>query len=552
MQKTWLQDIILLTILIGILFAAFLGNRPLATPDEGRYSEIPREMVVTGDYVTPHINYIKYFEKPPFFYWVQTSAVKLFGLSEWSMRSMTALMGLLGCLLTYCTARQLYNRRSGWLASLILATSLLYYAMARFITIDMTLTTLLTACLFSFILGTQQPPGKKRNIYMWSMYVFSALAMLTKGLIGIIFPGMIIFAWMLMFNDWKNLKTYCLPSGILMWLAITLPWHILVQLRNPEFFHYYFIKQQFARYLTPVEHREQPYWFLITTLITGFLPWIVFLIPAIRHNLPPSWQERTQQKTAIFFMLWAGLIYLFFQCSHSLLPPYLLPIFPALAILTARYLDFAWQQTKLRAISAGLWTITVITTLAFVALGICIYQFHLIPNDKFFWLTAVVALSMAIITLVFYYRYNVKTALIIFFIGACCTLTLANTAVTPFTTNSIKPLALLLKPQLKSNDQVISYHGYYQDLPFYLQRRIIMVGWGVSELNFGMQHQNMQNWLINDNTLWNEWRGSTQMFMFLSRDDYNALLKNSPAPMHLLAQTEKNVLVTNQIIGLPQ
>jgi 4-amino-4-deoxy-L-arabinose transferase-like glycosyltransferase len=551
-HKTWFQDIILLTLLIGTLFAAFLGSRPLSVPDEARYSEIPREMVVTHDYVTPTINYIKYFEKPPFFYWMQTTAIKAFGLSEWSMRSITALMGLLGCLFTYCTARQLYNRRSGLLASLILATSFLYYAMARFITIDMTLTTLLAASLFSFILGTQQPPGKKRSIYMWSMYAFSALAMLTKGLIGIIFPGMIIFVWMLIFNDWKNLKTYCLPTGILIWLAIALPWHILMQLRNPEFFHYYFIKQQFARYLTPVEHREQPYWFLLITLIAGFLPWIIFLIPALRHNLPPSWQQRTQQKTAIFFMLWAGLIFLFFQCSHSLLPPYILPIFPALAILTARYFGFAWDKIKLRGISTGLWTVTLGMVLVFIALAVCIFQYHLIPNDKFFWLTAVIALLMAIITLIFYYRHNVKTALIIFFIGTSCTLTSANLAVTPFTANSIKPLALFLKPELKPNAQVLSYHGYYQDLPFYLQRRIIMAGWGVSELGFGLQHQNMQNWLITDKTLWNEWRGPIQMFMFLSRADYNSLIKHYPTHMYVLAQTKKNLLVTNHKIGTPQ
>ena len=549
MQKTWLQDIILLTLLIGTLFTLFLGTRPLSTPDEARYSEIPREMVVTGDYVTPHINYIKYFEKPPFFYWMQASAIKLFGLSEWSMRSTTALMGLLGCLFTYIAARKLFTRRCGWLASLILATSLLYYLMARFITIDMTLTTLLTASLFSFLLGVHEPTGKKRNLCMWSMYAFSALAMLTKGLVGVIFPGMIIFVWMAIFNDWKNLKTYCLPTGILIWLAIALPWHILVQLRNPEFFHYYFIKQQFARYLTPIENREQPFWFLSTTLIVGFVPWIVFLIPTVRYNLPSSWQQRSQQKPAIFLLLWVALIFIFFQFSNSLLIPYILPVFPALAVLTARYLDSLWETKYKPSIYVGLWIFLTITIALLIVTIANVVYLHLLPNSKFLLLISSLLLCTAITALGFYKRYNIKTAIIALIVGFSTTLTLINLGTAPFTTTSIKPLAIQLKAILKPNNSVLIYHGYAQDLPFYLQRRVVLVAPGNSELSFGMQHQNMSGWLISDETLWQDWRNSKRLFMLMDRYNYMQLLKNSPAPIYVIAQNSKSVIVTNQRVN---
>lgn len=549
-DKSLLQDLLLLTLLIGILFGTLLGSRPLAVPDEARYSEIPREMLANNDLITPRLNYIKYFEKPAFFYWLQAGVIKTLGINEWALRLTTAFMGLLGCLMTYCTARELYGRTTGWLASLILATSILYFAMARFITLDMTLTVLLAGSLFSFILGTRKPAGTPRNIYMWSMYTFAALATLTKGLIGIVFPGMIIFAWILLMNNWRDLKTYCIPSGIFLWLLITLPWHILVQIHNPEFFHFYVIEQHFARYFTNYADRNQPLWYLPAFLISGFFPWIALLPQALKFNWP-SWKLRHQHPEAIFFMLWAAIIYLFFQCSHSQLPPYVLPVFPPLAILVGRYLSQLWQnETATLGFKVGIYLIAAAFLAAAIGIGVVIHWqlIDAITPDvvPYFWIIAFLATVVALIIFISTWRNKVKMTFIALITGMALLLLSANLIHPVFDQKSIKPLAMLLKPILKSNDEVICYHGYYQDLPLYLQRRIIIVGWGTQELEFGMQHQNMTGWYIDDNTLRQEWHGPTRMFMVMSQTDYNSYQQQYPNQLHLLAETQRDVLVDNE------
>ncbi len=338
---SWLKDLIFLTLSIGLLFVSFMGSRPLMVPDEGRYAEIPREMVASGDYVTPRLNDIKYFEKPPMTYWLESATIQLFGMSEWSLRAPLALLGLIGCLIVYVAGRKLFDRRSGILASFVLATNFLYFTLVHFIIPDLPMTIFLTVSLLCFILGEREPPGRKRIFYFWMLYIFAALATLTKGLIGIVFPGMIIFVWVLITNEWRSLKQYFLPSGMLIFLVIAAPWHMLMQLRNPEFFQFYFVEQHFLRYLTEYAHRSQHKWFLSACIILGFFPWIGFLVQSFKFHWP-KWAARQQHKVTIFLMTWAIMIFLFFQLSQSLLLSYALPIIPPLALLTGHYLSSQW------------------------------------------------------------------------------------------------------------------------------------------------------------------------------------------------------------------
>ena len=157
-RSSWLKDLLLLTLITSLFFGAFLGTRNLSAPDELRYSEIPREMIANHDYVIPRINGVKYFEKPPLFYWMQVASIKTFGLNEWSLRFATAFMGVLGVLATYLFARRLYNRKTGWVAALILSSMSLYFAMAHVITLDMTVSVFITMSIYLFYLATQAAP----------------------------------------------------------------------------------------------------------------------------------------------------------------------------------------------------------------------------------------------------------------------------------------------------------------------------------------------------------------------------------------------------------
>jgi 4-amino-4-deoxy-L-arabinose transferase-like glycosyltransferase len=574
----------ILTLVIGLLFGLLLGQRFLQVPDEGRYVEIPREMLALHDYITPHINGIKYFEKPVFFYWIEALNIKLFGLSLWSVRIPTALMALLGCLFTYGVGRKLYGRGCGILAALILSSNLLYFIMAHTVTIDMTLSTVLTGSLFCFLLGSRESDHKISRRYFWAMYAFAGLAVLTKGFIGIIFPGMIIFCWTVIHGEWKNLKNWCIPSGILIVFLINLPWHLWVQLRNPEFFNFYFIQQQFSRYFTAYAGREQPLWFLPLVLFLGFLPWIFFLIQAIQFNWPSlrnKIERNTQEnKTSVFLLLSVFLIYLFFQCSHSQLMPYLLPIFPPMSVLMARYFCGIGEIKRGSSGSLGVWLglwglaifcIILLVSVWLIAVGVFGHPQILIPGIHLFYLeiSALIFLAMTGFAV---FSYRAKTMahvsmVLVLGMGCFCISILINREA--FEVNSVQPLALKINSEFKPGDRVLSYQDYYQDLPVYTRQRIVLVNNNASalgELSFGATHQDMGSWLVPTSDFWQKvWVtsgssfaaspgfGSThssssfssRLFMVISLDSYQALSLEQQNKLYVLAKTRRNMLVSN-------
>jgi 4-amino-4-deoxy-L-arabinose transferase-like glycosyltransferase len=161
-RSSVLKDLGLLTLVLGAFFLTFLGHRPFSAPDEGRYVEIPREMVTTGDYLTPHLNGLKYFEKPPLGYWIQAGFINVFGMSEFAMRLPLVLLGLMGCIAVYLAGRQLFNREAGLWGATVLGTSFLYYTLTRIITLDMLVTICLTIGLLAFLCAMQHRAGRSR------------------------------------------------------------------------------------------------------------------------------------------------------------------------------------------------------------------------------------------------------------------------------------------------------------------------------------------------------------------------------------------------------
>jgi 4-amino-4-deoxy-L-arabinose transferase-like glycosyltransferase len=549
-SKNWIKDLCLLTLFIAILFGTMLGSRGFSVPDEGRYSEIPREMVERADYVTPYLNGIKYFEKPPLLYWLQAGSIKSFGLSEWSLRFPTALLALLGCLMTYAGARLLYNRQTGLLSAAILATNVLYFSMAHAITLDMTLSVILTGCLLAFIVGVEYPPGKQRRWFLWAMYAFSALAVLTKGLVGIVFPGMIIAIWIIACNQWRILKDLYIPSGIFIFLLITVPWHLLVQSANPEFFHFYFIEQHFERYFTMSAGRYKPNWFFIPIALLGFFPWVLFFIQAVYRELPRSWPALQTHKTGLFFILWVFLIFIFFSLSKSKLIPYILPIFPALAIITGRYLSNRIDVPITKGIRVGFRLLPICAILLAIALIYLPYTGG-IPNltltHTVLRIVAATLLISTLITYIVYRRQSLRTSLIVLMMTFCTFLVSMVMAVPYVDTRSVKPLAAVLKPLLKTGDEVAVYELYYQDLPFYLRQKVTIVEWH-NELDFGLRHQPEANeWMISYDTFWKRWDSPRRIFLVISQKRFEHVLKTNPQrKFHIIAETLDDVLVSNQ------
>ncbi len=522
-----------------------LGSRPLNVPDEARYTEIPLEMIATHDYITPHLDGIKYFEKPALFYWMQTSAIKILGNNNWAYRITTELMAMLGCLFVYIGGRLLFDRRTGWLAAGVLATNILYFAFAHVVTLDMTLSVFMTGTLLSFIVAMRYPPGKTRRYLMWCCYIFAALAVMTKGLVGIILPGFIVLVWMALFNEWRQLKSCYLISGIVLFLLIVLPWHIAVQIKNPEFFYFYFIQQQFTRYLTNYAGRFKPFWFFIPIITIGLYPWICFLVQAIKFHLPQRWHERKTYKEALFLLIWATTIFVFFSLSKSKLIPYILPTIPPLALLIGHY--FANVPAKDIGITRGFKILpffTIIMAIAFLIVFhfIKINQSALVITSEA--LMVFVAISGSFLALWVYKKFNIIAAFSTQLIASVCFL-LILTVIVPFIDmGSIAPLTQVLKPLLKPNDVVATYSFYYQDLPVYLHRQIMIVSWQ-NELSFGIAHQDAHQWIIDAPTFWKLWSSPATFYMITTQHIYQTRLIGQHEPLHLLAQTRHDVLLAN-------
>lgn len=544
--QTWWFDTFFLTLTLGLLFFALLGDRPLFVPDEGRYAEIAREMVASGNYITPSLDGIKYFEKPVLFYWLCAAAIKLAGLNLWSLRSVNACLALFCCLLTYFTACKLFERRTGLLAAFILGTSSLYFVMAHTISLDLTVTFFLTTSLYFFILSLQQCQGGGRRCLLWAAFASAACAVLTKGLIGVVFPMMIVGAWIALTKQWRLLANLYLPSSIFVFLLIVAPWHYLVMRANPEFFNFYFLEQHIMRYTTMDVGHYQPVWFFLPVLVISFFPWTIFLPQALLHAIKNCWKTDNFSQKELFLLLWGAVIFIFFSFSKSKLIPYILPVLPPLAILTAHYLNNLLQQPAKKAsriVLLGFTLFSCVITYIF-------YQFPQqvsLPAPK----TASILLNLASCILFanifgfFIVRANVKKWLVLLISNTFLFLLLVLAAMPAIDTRTILPLAKVLRPLLQPNDEVVTFNQYYQDLPFYLERTVSILNWR-NELQFGMRHQDNTAWLIDDENFWKRWHSQKRVYLIMSIEEYRQIKISHPEErFYLLGQTLTNVLITN-------
>jgi 4-amino-4-deoxy-L-arabinose transferase-like glycosyltransferase len=338
-----------------VLWFGFLELRGLYFPDEGRYAEIPREMLATGDWVTPRLNGFAYFEKPPLQYWLTAAVFGVAHEDEWTTRLVPAFAGFCGVLAVLLAARRLYSRRAGWMAAAVTASSWGYFLSSQFVTLDMMLTALLTGALCAFLIGQDaRTQPAHRNRWMLVAWICCALAVLTKGAIGIVLPALAIGAYVLLQRDWALLSRLMLGRGLLVLLAIAAPWFVAAEMRNPGFAEFFFVHEHFQRFTEPLHHRTGPWWYF-GPIALGFLtPWPPAIVQAVGRGL--RWPPRAASAAfdpGWFCWCWAAAILLFFSASLSKLPAYILPAIGAVAIAAAAPLARSWS----RATAATAWTL---------------------------------------------------------------------------------------------------------------------------------------------------------------------------------------------------
>jgi 4-amino-4-deoxy-L-arabinose transferase-like glycosyltransferase len=551
-HRTW-TELLLLVIALALWFGYDLGARPLWQPDEGRYAEIPREMVASGDYLTPRLNGVRYFEKPPLMYWLQAGAIRLFGLNEAALRLWPALFAVFGCLAVYWVGSRLHGRRAGLLAVGVLATAPLYYFLGHILTLDMALSALLTMALGAFLLGVRAPPGVQRRLLLYTFYVCVALAVLTKGLIGLVLPAMVIGAWIAILGEWRLLREIHLTSGTLLLLAVATPWHVLVAQANPEFARFYFIHEHFQRYLTTVHDRYQPAWYFGPVLFAGLCPWAVFLPHALGDVLADLWRERRRHDDIWFLLLWALLPFAFFSASSSKLIPYILPVVPPLALLLGRWFAAVGE----RPVTRGRAALVVLLVLSIVLAAAFAFAPELWPTRAMVaqvssqlgharYAIAGVLLLSGVLPLVSLRWGAPRAAMAVLFAGAALGVAVFQINLARLDVGrSVKELALSLKRDLRPGDEVMTYGQYYQDLPVYLERRIIVVGWS-GELGFGTTLEDTSAWIIDEPAFRRRWLESRTIYLLTNHANYNTLRKQPPGAMCLVGSNQRLAVIVNR------
>ena len=385
----------LVWVAVALVWLVSLAARPLYKPDEARYGEIPREMVASGDWLTPRLNGFKYFEKPPLQYWMTALIFKVFGVNDWSARLCTGLAALAGVAMVFGAANRLFSPPAGAYAAATLASCPLYVLLGQFNTLDMVFTVFLSGAMFAAALAQRSAtaPGERRR-WMITFWAACAAAVLTKGLVGIVLPLGTIALYAIVRRDWGRLTRLELGRGGLLFLVLAAPWFVAVSLANPEFAYFFFVQEHWLRFTTHMHGREHPVWFFLPVLAVGLWPWLIALVAGWLAALQPSPSKEFSPQ--LFLALWILLVFAFFSVSGSKLPPYILPLVPALAVLAGAFMSRERRKGLIlaQALLAAAGVIAV-GTVAWYLSGLRQGGFYGLGGAYVPWLAAAVTVGLA-------------------------------------------------------------------------------------------------------------------------------------------------------------
>jgi len=356
-SSDWRISVLLLVGLWLAIYMVGLSRPPLLDDADTVHAEAAREMLQRHDWVTLYVNGVRYLEKAPLMYWSVAASYKLFGISEWSTR-FPLMLGVLAMILaTYGLGRWAFGSEGGFDAGLVLATALGPYLFTRFLIPDVLVGLWLTLTFWFFLVSLEQP--KPSRAVCWGLAVVCALNVLTKGLIGLVFPAGAIGLYLLLTGNLRRLLKMRLASSAIVFLAVGAPWHVLAALRNPPqgqvrgFLWFYFVNEHFLRFLnkrTPRDYDTVPLVLFWVLLILWLLPWTMFL-PQSLQEVPWRWRQLREQmsrrqKAFLLFVLWSLVIVGFFSFSTRQ-EYYTIPAIPAMALLVGGWL------ARERAAAAG-------------------------------------------------------------------------------------------------------------------------------------------------------------------------------------------------------
>lgn len=538
-----------------MLWLATLAMRPLFNTDEGRYAEIPREMLQGGDWVIPHLNGLSYIEKPPLQYWATALCLQLFGSTEFAARLYVGLTALCTIVVVWWVASRLWDRDTAWRAAAILASLLLFLVLGQLLTLDMSLTFYLTLSLAGFLLA-QRPAlvvgggasfrasrGAARG-WMLLAWVATALGVLTKGLVAAAIPVAVLVVYTLSARDFAPWRRLYLAVGLPIFLVITVPWHWLAARRLADFLEFFFVHEHMARFLTPIADRQEAWWFFIAVFVAGSLPWT---LPALRV-LTTGWRRRVPAggfNAPLFLWLWIAFVIGFYSLSDSKLIPYVLPAMPALALLIAT-LPPALLRRDIK------WTAVLTLILALALVLASLYWPRLIASfdRRAYFLPLArpllqIALLLAVSGIYVLVQRNCELtrAAVILGIGWCLSwllLVRAAAIVAPIYSGAGLAAAL---PAAERAALVYSVGTYDQTLPFYWRRTVRLVAYR-GELAYGLRHQPDAESVTLEEFL-KSWTTDRKAYAVMERSMFDKLKERGVA-MREISRDAQRVLVARR------
>ena len=472
----------LVALCAGIFFYG-LGSLPLIGPDEPRYAQVAREMFISGDWVTTRLGGINWFEKPALTYWLSAAGYALFGENEFGARFFIAVFAVIGVLLVYLFGKRVRSARFGFLSAMVLATCGMWPGFARVATFDLTLSVAVTLALASFFLWAESVPRplgsesvsddssqQPRSLSVAVLMFFAlGLAVLAKGLVGIVLPSAIIGLYLLLTRRLKIVfNPKLLLIGSVVFLATAATWYApVIAKHGREFINEFFIGHHFQRYLSNKYKHPQPFYFFFLVALAGSFPWTFYLLGGAWHSLR-NWRETLSDRLRLFLWLWVLTTIGFFSFSGSKLPGYVLPIFPAIALLVGLELEKWWQPIVERRtkILAAL-TAAFIAAVGIAAVFVSQRELGVAANDAL--LIGGLTVAVAIVYLILWLWRGGQMATTVLPFSLIVVIVAATHLIFPALGNreSLKPLSVKARLAAQTGERLVFFVNEDHGINFY-------------------------------------------------------------------------------------
>jgi 4-amino-4-deoxy-L-arabinose transferase-like glycosyltransferase len=593
------NQVLVLFVLWGAIYLANCGHPPALLDDADTvHAEAAREMAASGDWITLHANGIRYLEKAPLMYWSIALSYKLFGVSEFPSRLPIALAALGLMFATLLLGNFAFGPKAGFYSAIAIGSCIGIFLFTRVLWPDVLLTLFITMAFYCFLRGREE--GESR--YYYGIYVFGALAVLTKGLVGAAFPAIIIVTYLLITGQLKRLAEMKVLTGALVFLLIAAPWHIAAGMSNSGslmigtpsptqgrgFFWFYFMNEHLLRYIGkryPADYDTVPLPLFLGLHLVWLFPWTLFFPLALRE-LPGRLKNlNREQNSTLFLIVWAAMVILFF-CFSTTQEYYTMPSYPAFALLIGSGLAKAEARittgSRERLLSAG--------QIALAALGLMVF----IAGAAGFWFTRHIAIEGDIAATLTRnpdayalslghvldltprslaeLRLPIVGTALTFLIGSISALVLrrlgkhtASTVLLAFMMAGFFFFARLsmgtFEPYLSSRvlaesidreylpGDIIVINGEYEggsSLNFYTRKTVHILNGRSANLQYGSYFADAPNIFLNDSDLARIWSGSARVFLFTDSSKEDELTRAAGGPVYQFAESGGKLILTNK------